>query len=186
MTVAALYVDPFGPYPRMPNVDAWDESRDARRYAGPFSIVAHPPCGRWGALSHLSQSYDAQLGPLAVEQVRRFGGVLEQPSRSKLWAHCALPEPWCSDRFGFCVEVEQGAWGHVARKRTRLYFVGVNWAAVANTIRMRVTPGYWCSGTHSKARGQTPPGVKVCSAVQRRRTPPAFAMWLVRLAEGAR
>jgi hypothetical protein len=34
--------------------------------------------------------------------------------------------------------------------------------------------------------GLVPPGVKVCSAQLRRRTPRAFAEWLVHLARGAR
>jgi hypothetical protein len=28
-TVAALYIDPRGPYPIMPGVDCWDEARDS-------------------------------------------------------------------------------------------------------------------------------------------------------------
>jgi hypothetical protein len=33
--IAALFVMPDGPYANRPDVDAWDESRDARKYAGP-------------------------------------------------------------------------------------------------------------------------------------------------------
>ena len=42
--IAALYIDPRGPYPKMAEVDCWDETRDARLYDGPHAIVAHPPC----------------------------------------------------------------------------------------------------------------------------------------------
>jgi hypothetical protein len=48
MMIAALYVETDGAYFGVPGVDPWDEARDARRYAGPHPIVAHPPCQRWG------------------------------------------------------------------------------------------------------------------------------------------
>lgn len=51
-TVAALYVEPKGCYVGVPGVDAWDEARDARSYAGPHPVVAHPPCQRWGRFWH--------------------------------------------------------------------------------------------------------------------------------------
>lgn len=43
--IAALYVDELGPYMRMAGVDPWGITRDARRYKGPYPIVAHPDCG---------------------------------------------------------------------------------------------------------------------------------------------
>lgn len=45
--IAALYVAKDGAYFGIPDVDPWDESRDARLYAGPHRVVAHPPCSRW-------------------------------------------------------------------------------------------------------------------------------------------
>ena len=47
-TVAALFVETDGVYFGLPNVDPWDEQRDARTYRGPYPVVAHPPCQRWG------------------------------------------------------------------------------------------------------------------------------------------
>jgi len=46
--VAALYVAPGGPHFGLSHVDPWPKSRDARKYAGPWPVVAHPPCERWG------------------------------------------------------------------------------------------------------------------------------------------
>jgi hypothetical protein len=194
--VAALYVDPRGPYPKIAGVDCYDETRDARLYEGPFPVVAHPPCGAWGSLRHLrvpnrERRDDADCGPRAVEQVRKYGGVLEQPARSKLWDRCGMPGPHAGqDEFGgYSVEVTQVSWGHVARKRTWLYFVGVPLHFVRNTMRFGGTPTHWVSGGRLHDRkgsgGVVPPGIKVCSAQQRRRTPIAFAEWLVKLAASA-
>jgi len=48
--IAALFIDERGPYVGLPNVDAWGKTRDARLYRGPWPVVAHPPCERWGAM----------------------------------------------------------------------------------------------------------------------------------------
>lgn len=39
-TIAALYVQRDGVYYGLPDVDPWDEERDARLYAGPWPVVA--------------------------------------------------------------------------------------------------------------------------------------------------
>jgi hypothetical protein len=188
-TVAVLYVDPRGPYPGMPDVDCWDESRDARLYDGPYPVVAHPPCGPWGRLRHLSRHDDPTCGPRAVEQVRAFGGVLEHPQHSLLFAHCGMPKPGelPDTSGGWTLEVCQCDWGHVARKRTWLYLVGVRELGPMPAPR---EPTHWISGgrgREGKKRNTTPvpPGIKVCSAQQRRRTPLAFAEWLVSIARTA-
>lgn len=122
MRVAALYIDPRGHYPTLPDVDAWDERRDARLYNGPGPVVAHPPCGPWGRLRHLYRGAEHDCAPRAVEQVRAFGGVLEHPANSRLWKSCSLPEPGCfpDEWGGYTIEVDQCDFGHVARKKTWL------------------------------------------------------------------
>lgn len=180
--VAALYVDPLGPYPKLVE-HWWDEQRDARTYAGPWPVVAHPPRGPWSALRHLhKKAGQGELGLLAIEQVRKWGGVLEQPSSSRLSDHLDL-------RPGeLYIMVEQCSWGHVARKPTWLFCVGVPHDFVNATRRTGGTPTHWCSGGRTKRPGMgatVPPGIKVCSAQQRRRTPVAFAEWLISLAASA-
>ena len=46
--IAALYVEEDGPYSQIDGVDAWGVTRDARQYDGPYPVIAHPPCKRWG------------------------------------------------------------------------------------------------------------------------------------------
>ena len=86
--IAALYVERNGTYWNLPDVDPWDEARDARLYAGPWPVVAHPPCRAWGQLSHMAtpRHDENDLARWAVSQVREWGGVLEHPKKSKLWA----------------------------------------------------------------------------------------------------
>lgn len=125
--VAALYVEPRGPYPRL-GIECFDQRRDARTYRGPGPIVAHPPCGPWSMLRGMCKlpEEQRQLGILAVEQVRTYGGVLEHPAHSALWDYCHLPKPetlW-SDQFGGrSYLVAQGDYGHAAPKLTWLYAV---------------------------------------------------------------
>lgn len=190
--IAALYIDPRGPYPKIADVDCWDEVRDAKTYAGPWPVVAHPPCGPWGRLRHLSHHDDPACALRAVEQVRAYGGVLEHPWGSKLWEACALPRPGePADAWGGrTIEITQVEWGHVARKRTWLYLVRVPESAIESPPFPGREPTHWISGgrgREGKKRTTTPvpPGIKVASRQQARRTPPLLAAYLVRLATSA-
>ena len=145
--VAALYVEPDGAYFGQPDVDPRDESRDARLYAGPHPVVAHPPCKRWGRFWHgcpikphvFKLGTDAGCFAAALTSVRNWGGCLEHPADSQAFAYFGLAKPerhkgWQpADRFGAACYVEQGHYGHVARKPTWLYAVGssfpdLNWS----------------------------------------------------------
>jgi hypothetical protein len=137
-TVAALFVETGGCYFGLPGVDPWDEARDARRYAGPFPVVAHPPCNKWSPLAYINQKRipgyklgdDGGCFEAAVYNVRAHGGVLEHPAGSLAWKHFGLPKPkrgeWTAEDDwydGWVTEVDQGRYGHRARKRTWLYAV---------------------------------------------------------------
>lgn len=162
-----MYVERGGPYYTMDAVDPW------------------------GDLAHLSKGNNKDCAPLAVEHVRRYGGVLEHPHRSKLWSAMGLPVPGGHDEFGFVIQIDQVSRGHVARKRTRLYFVGVDRSLVDATKRTGGVATHWICGSRVRkdhtapTGGICPPGIKLCSSQQRRRTPPAFADWLVGLARSA-
>lgn len=129
-TVAALFVAKNGIYFGVPGVDPWDETRDARKYAGPHPVVAHPPCGPWGkyakALGKFGQ--DDGMFQSALNSVRTYGGVLEHPEGSGAWREFGLLAPergagWvhAGDFIGWTCYVEQGHYGHRGRKGTWLY-----------------------------------------------------------------
>ena len=108
----------------------WDYDRDALTYAGPWPVVAHPPCGAWGRFRrHVERKsgrmaeQERECGLFAVATVQRFGGVLEQPACSDLWEAGKLPLRGV-DRFGgYTLQVCQSWWGHKAEKCTWLYIV---------------------------------------------------------------
>lgn len=134
--IAALYVEKDGAYFGLDDVDPWDEERDARLYAGPWAVVAHPPCARWCQLASVNEKrWGTKIGDdggcfaAALQAVRRFGGVLEHPANSLAWQEFDLPRPvrqgWQTTFTdpGHATEVSQVAYGHLARKRTWLYAV---------------------------------------------------------------
>jgi len=141
--VAALYVEAGGCYAGLDGVELWPVERDARLYAGPWPVVAHPPCARWCALAGLVEYLNAgddryRVGAdggcfeAALAAVRAYGGVLEHPAYSLAWKRHALPQPfrygWTRTFFdaGWVTEIDQAAYGHPARKRTWLYAVGAD------------------------------------------------------------
>lgn len=136
--VAALYVETAGCYFGLPDVDPWDEPRDARNYRGPHPVVAHPPCQRWGRYatgsprkpSRYRVGEDGGCFGAALAAVRNYGGVLEHPKDSLAWDYFGIMPPpgggrWLrADNFGgWTCCVEQGHYGHFARKATWLYAV---------------------------------------------------------------
>lgn len=141
--IAALYVETNGAYYGLDGVDPWDQVRDARLYDGPHPVVAHPPCQRWGKMwfgqpltvketgQRKTKGSDAGCFAAAMTAVRNFGGVLEHPWGSHAWAWFGLTVPdrkggWVrADQLGgWTCCVEQGRYGHYARKPTLLYAVG--------------------------------------------------------------
>lgn len=141
VTVAALYVEPNGSYAGLPDVEMWDEARDARLYAGPWPVVAHPPCARWSRLAGFTEARfglmrgeDGGCFEAALRSVRTFGGVLEHPAYSAAWSRYDLPKPITVDGWTLGIDggascyVEQGRYGLPVKKATWLYAYAVELA----------------------------------------------------------
>lgn len=186
--IAALFVDPNGPYIGLPDVDPWPESRDARLYAGPHPVVAHPPCKRWSQLAALNEArYGIPRGAddgcfaAALAAVRRFGGVLEHPALSAAWAAFGLMPPnpaggWTAADLsgGWTCRVDQSHFGHKARKATWLYACRVSWLPLLPWSRK---DGEFVVAT---MRGET--RRKGMPKSERHLTPPAFRDILLEIA----
>jgi hypothetical protein len=171
--IAALFVLTNGPYVGLSNVDPWTVDRDARSYNGPYSVVAHPPCGPWGRLKGQCNQVDNGCFKSALKSVRYFGGVLEHPWNSSAFSVFGLPIPqpgqsWSlPDAFGGrSIYLCQSTYGHLAIKETWLYAVDIDFYIPIDLIPR---PVYRVVQNLSKA--------------QRERTPLDFRDLLIRLAE---
>ena len=198
VTVAALFVQRGGVYFGLDGVDPWDEARDARLYAGPHPVVAHPPCSRWCRLAGLVEARwghkrgdDGGCFAAALAAVRKWGGVLEHPAYSDAWAAHDLTAPvtgggWTPADFvgGWTCYVEQARYGHAAKKATWLYACGtelpsMRWGHVPDAeVKALVS---WC-GNRVRS-GETRPRVGKHAAS---RTPLAFRDELLAMARSAR
>lgn len=171
--VAALCVAVDSVYKSIPGVDCYDVDRNAATYAGPFPVVAHPPCRAWSHhCAHQSKHTEAEkmLAPFCVETIAKFGGVLEHPARSKLWRFMGLPEPGFAPKNGFwSLSVDQSWWGDNRTKSTWLLFHGVDPADVQTPLRL------FDSRLHVNTWNKL-------SKRKRAATPPDFAQWLVAIA----
>jgi hypothetical protein len=189
VTIAALYVQRDGAYYGIPDVDPWDEARDARRYPGPWPVVAHPPCKRWCALAGLVEHrYGYRKGDdlgcfaFALLAVRSWGGVLEHPAWSRAWPAFGLfaPSPdggWTPADYqgGWTCQVEQGHHGHRARKATWLLVYG---APLPSLPWGKSAAHGWVSwGDYDRY-----PNVERLGKRERAATPPAFRDVLLSIA----
>lgn len=203
--VAALYVETGGCYFGTDAVEPWDEVRDARLYAGPWPVVAHPPCQRWGRFWHGStrKPHQFELGDdggcfeAALASVRRWSGVIEHPADSHAFAHFRLPIPirgqgWTmlTDEYGgrSCY-VEQGHYGHAARKASFLYAVGISFAELEWRRGEQRIPE-WMVERYGYAKARRIGVVAMIGGKdkteKRNRTPAPFRDLLISLARSAR
>jgi len=200
--IAALFVASEGVYCVLDGVDVWDVDRDARLYDGPHPVVAHPPCERWGrywsggpsARVRRVMGDDGGCFAAALAAVREFGGVLEHPEASAAWAAHGLTKPpraggWvvADDVGGSTCCVEQGHYGHAARKASWLYAVrcelpSLRWGPSAGR---RLEDGFHSTQERRAARAAGVAPVKRLSSRERIDTPIGFREVLIAMARSA-
>jgi hypothetical protein len=160
-------------------LDCWDEDRDAVKWPGGNPIVAHPPCRLFSQLRHMSTApkEEKELAYWSVERVREWSGVLEHPSRSRLWGDMQLPKPGYHDRWGFTVSLPQYWFGHKGDKWTWLYICGVDICELLDIpFRLGYLENVFAGGSRKYIPGSRHSGIRSA-------TPPAFARWLIETAE---
>jgi hypothetical protein len=134
--INALFVETDGVYFDLPGVIPWDVNANAFNCTNGYPAIAHPPCGRWGrywsggpsAKIRKKMGDDNGCFAFALWYVRTYGGVIEHPEASHAWPYWGLTKPpksggWVkADNYGgLTCCVEQGHYGHRARKATWLY-----------------------------------------------------------------
>lgn len=175
--VSVLFARSDSNYKNIPGCDVWDKDRDAMKWPGDSSLIAHPPCRAWGRLRTFANPSPGEkdLARFAVAQVRKWGGVLEHPAGSTLWQDQDMPLPGSRDCFGgWTLPISQMWWGHKAEKKTWLYVVGCEPREIPDM------PMILGDATHVvQSQKDDRPHI---SKAEREHTPPLLAEWLVELA----
>lgn len=201
--INALFVEKNGVYFNHPKIEPWDVERNAFNCKNGAPAICHPPCKRWGRYWSGGPSVkvkrllgdDGNCFAHSLWYVRTFGGVIEHPEASHAYKYYGLNKPpksggWIkADEFGgLCCCVEQGNYGHKARKATWLYInklkpIELKWGKSDAKHKMELSP-------HSKEQAikiRNRKNYKPCkrlSEYERLATPIEFRDLLIELALG--
>ena len=173
--ISVLFAARDSVYKTLPDIDVWDEERDALKWPGGNPGIFHPPCRLWSKwMRHFAKAApkEKELALWSVEQVRRYGGVLEHPACSMLWKQASLPLPGRRDRCGLSIALRQQWFGHKAEKATWLYICGCE--------QLPVIP--FCLDEPVTRRNPVHPDMQTLSHRERQATTIEFARWLIELA----
>jgi hypothetical protein len=183
--IAVLFARADSIYKSIEGCDVWDIERNALNWPGGCPVVAHPPCRAWGRLSHMAKPRPGEkdLARWAVDRVRQWGGVLEHPNASRLWADKQLPKPGDTDSFGgFTYPIHQNWFGHRAEKATLLYIVGCTASDLPRIPYVMGTATHVIASSTAKQNRKHPQFRPEVTRSEREHTPPVLAQWLVDLA----
>lgn len=205
MKLNALFVETNGVYFNHPKIEPWDIERNAFNCKNGAPAIAHPPCKRWGRYWSGGPSVkvrkflgdDGGCFPFSLWYVRTFGGVIEHPEASHAFKYFGLNKPpkgggWIkADEYGGMVCcVEQGHYGHKARKATWLYLNGFEpidliWGKSEGKMRMELGPHSKEKAREIRSAKDYKP-IKRLSEYERLATPIEFRDLLIRLVSSTR
>lgn len=178
-------------YNNFADCDCYNEERNALTYHGELPVIAHPPCQLWGALANVNYKRwggehnipgnDGGKFIFALNAVRKYGGILEHPAKSRAWTKYNLTKPsgigWQKTiDGGWVCEVWQSAYGHKANKATWLYCVGSPQPALWSRVRGTHQVGF--HDQRGKEKNKPTLSKKDANA-----TPLDFAKYLISIAQ---
>lgn len=102
-------------YNYMPDVEVFNQVKDAYSFSGENRIIAHPPCQQWSRLKNFARvnMKEKDLAFFCYEKVIENGGVFEHPAGSSFFKYIGV-KPTLS--------VNQSWYGFPGQKRTYLLF----------------------------------------------------------------
>ena len=171
MKFTALFVRDDSGYKYRPQWDCYDAARDALTFAGSNPVVAHPPCRKWGVLSHMAfnaREGEKELALWAIDVIHKNGGILEHPAGSRLFKkHLPDVGMFPDECGGYTLLIDQFDFGHVAHKDTKLYICGLDIRELPELPRKRLehTDRSICGNVKGTTR---------CTQYQREYTPDAL------------
>jgi hypothetical protein len=186
--ITALCVRKDSIYKKL-GIECYDKERDMTRWEGGNAIIAHPPCAQWGKYRQFAtvDQSEKDLAVTCIDLIRKFGGVLEHPSTSKLFdkkfSNRDIPMPGFIDEWGgYTICINQHWFGHPCEKKTLLYIVGCEEKQLPEIPFSLDAIQYVISPTKTEA-GNLPNGKKTLPKSRRDKTPIQLARWLIEVAE---
>lgn len=193
--ISVLFAEKEGIYSTFSDIDIWDIERNATMFKESNSVICHPPCQLWGKFAkinykrwggeHNKPKNDGGLFKFALDKVRSNCGVLEHPAQSYAFQEYDIPKPvfgkWTyigNDEF--ITEIWQSAYGHLANKKTWLFYKG----KTPHQLKWKKVIGSHQIGFHDQ-RGKVK-NKPTISGKKASSTPYEFAIELIKLAENSK
>lgn len=105
-------------YKLFPDLDLWDETRDAYNFNSENHVIAHPPCAQWSRLHKFAKENkkEKDLAMFCLDLVQRNGGIFEHPHGSHFFKYAGIKPT---------IHVDQHWFGFPCKKQTWLYYAQV-------------------------------------------------------------